>query len=42
MCEEVADMVEPWMDLAGKREGDQDAIVGALAVGSLHGETAWT
>lgn len=29
------------MDLAGKREGDQDAIVGALAVGSLHGETAW-
>ena len=29
------------MDLAGKREGDQDAIAGALAVSSLHGETAW-
>lgn len=29
------------MDLAGKREGDQDAIARALAVSSLHGETAW-
>jgi len=29
------------MGLAGKRDGDQDAIVGALAVGSLCGETAW-
>lgn len=34
MGEEVADMVEPWIDLAGKREGDQDAIAGALAVSS--------
>lgn len=41
MGEEVADTVEPWMDLAGKREGDQNAPLGVLAVSSLHGETAW-